>query len=106
MPGYNGVKMVDHIELVERKSIMHYAPHKSKFIKIYTVLPRHVNACRSFVEKGIVFNGSTFFSTTYESNISHPLRFMIDNNISGMNWADIMPGAYTVRPRSLKKTSA
>jgi DNA polymerase delta subunit 1 len=35
----------------------------------------------------------------------HPLRFMIDNDMGGMNWVDIHKGTYAVRPRSYKKTT-
>ena len=30
---------------------------------------------------------------------------MIDNEVVGMSWVDILKGTYTVRPRSYKKTT-
>ena len=30
---------------------------------------------------------------------------MIDNEVVGMSWVDVIKGTYTVRPRSYKKTT-
>ena len=35
----------------------------------------------------------------------HSLRFMIDNDMVGMSWVDVLAGTYTVRPKSHKKTT-
>lgn len=35
----------------------------------------------------------------------HSLRFMIDNDMVGMSWVDVLAGTYTVRPKSYKKTT-
>ena len=93
------------LELVDKKSIMHFQAHTSKFVKIYTMLPRHITHLRALIEKGLVFMGSTFWTTTFESNMPHPLRFMIDNDMTGMSWIDLPKGSYSVRPRSYKKTT-
>ena len=93
------------LELVYKKSIMHYSDKIAKFIKVSTMLPKHVSMLRSHIEKGINFNQSTFWTTTFESNLPHSLRFMIDNEMVGMSWVDVLKGTYMVRPRSHKKTT-
>lgn len=98
-------EIVTDCELVYMKSIMHYSERTNKFIKVYTLLPKHVGQLRAFIEKGINFNQSTFWTTTYESNLPHSLRFMIDNEMVGMSWVDVLAGTYVVRPRSHKKTT-
>ncbi len=35
----------------------------------------------------------------------HSLRFMIDNDMVGMSWVDVLAGTYMVRPKSHKKTT-
>jgi len=60
-----------------------------RFVKVYTILPKYVNQLRSFVEKGLQFNGVSFWTTTYQSNLPHALRFMIDNHIVGMSWIEL-----------------
>jgi DNA polymerase delta subunit 1 len=98
-------EVVTEVEIVYLKSIMHYAERTSKFVKVSTVLPKHVGQLRSHIEKGINFNGSTFWTTTYESNLPHSLRFMIDNEMVGMSWVEVPAGSYAVRPKSHKKTT-
>jgi DNA polymerase delta subunit 1 len=77
---------------------MNYCGDKNQtFLKVYTQLPKYVNQLRSFVEKGLTFNGVQFWTTTYESNLPHALRFMIDNQIVGMSWIEIKKDSYYVR---------
>ena len=60
---------VTECELMDRKSIMHYSDRPTKFVKVYTQLPRYISQLRAFVEKGMNFHNQTFWSTTYESNL-------------------------------------
>lgn len=60
---------------------------------------------RQHIEKGVTFNGSNFWTTTYESNLPHSLRFMIDNDMVGMSWLDIKGGTYGIRSKATKKTT-
>ena len=100
-----GSKVVTELEIVEKKSIMHYSDRIGRFVKVSTVLPKYIAHLRAHIEKGVGFNGSTFWTITYESNLPHSLRFMIDNEVVGMSWVDILKGTYTIRPRSYKKTT-
>lgn len=67
-------------------------------------MPKHIAHLRAYVEKGLSFNGSTFWTTTYESNLPHSLRFMVDNKMVGMAWIELPKGEYSVRPKSFKRT--
>jgi hypothetical protein len=60
---------------------------------------------RSHVERGISFNGGTFWTTTYESNMPNTLRFMVDNDMVGMCWLDIKAGKYGIRSKASKRTN-
>ena len=52
----------------------------------------------------MTYNGATFWVTTYESNLPHALRFMIDNGIVGMSWIELKKGTYSMRPTEYKKS--
>lgn len=41
--GNKNENIVTDLEIVERKSIMHFSDRMSRFVKIYTVLPRHIS---------------------------------------------------------------
>lgn len=95
----NNYGVVD-LEIVTKKSVMHYSERASKFVKVSVALPKYISQLRQHVEKGIQFCSSTFWTTTYESNIPHSLRFMIDNEMAGMSWLDIMHGNYGIRAKA------
>ena len=79
---------VKHIELEMKASVMGYHEKESKFLKIYVGLPKYVSQLRQLFENGhIKYNQKSIFeSVTYESNMPFALRFMIDNDIVGMQW--------------------
>ena len=87
------------LEIITKKSVMHYSEKTTKFVKVSVQLPKHVPQLRQHIEKGVQFNGSTFWTTTYESNMPHSLRFMIDNEMVGMSWLDVKRGTYGIRSR-------
>lgn len=84
---------------------MHYLDRTSRFVKVSMHLHRHVPQMRGMIEKGLNFNGCTFWTTTFESNMPHSLRFMVDNEMVGMSWIDVMPSTYSIRSKSTRKTS-
>lgn len=79
---------VKHIECEMKASVMGYHEKETKFLKIYVGLPKYVSQLRQLFEQGhIKFNGKSIFEqVTYESNMPFALRFMIDNDIVGMQW--------------------
>ncbi|KAM7256627.1 hypothetical protein ACFE04_012368 [Oxalis oulophora] len=89
-------KYIIHIELVQRKSIMHYQQQPSQpFLKIVVALPTMVASCRGILDRGMQIDGFGMKSfMTYESNILFALRFMIDCNIVGGNWIGVEAGKY------------
>ncbi|XXG87122.1 hypothetical protein AAC387_Pa11g1887 [Persea americana] len=89
-------KFVVRIQMMQRRSIMHYQKQKSQtFLKIVVALPTMVASCRGILERGIQIDGlGCKSSITYESNVLFALRFMIDCNIVGGNWIEVPVGKY------------
>jgi DNA polymerase delta subunit 1 len=90
---------VIQIDVVEKASIFHYHPDKSKFLKIYVAHPKVIPQLRGAFERGFEFRpGMDVLSTiTYESNLPYALRFMIDNEIGGMMWVKIEKKNWVLR---------
>ena len=69
------------IELVfDKKNIFGYVPEDKthRFLKITVTTPKYMNILKDAIEKGIEFNGTLFIQLSFESGVTHPLRFMID----------------------------
>ncbi|KAL8166299.1 hypothetical protein V2J09_007798 [Rumex salicifolius] len=94
---------VRHIELVQRRSIMHYQKENSlPFLKIVVALPTMVATCRGLLERGMQIDGLGMKSfLTYDSNVLFALRFMIDCNIVGGNWIEVPVGKYKLVAKNL-----
>lgn len=89
-------RYVQRIELVQKRSIMHYqAENTQPFLKIVVALPTMVTSCRGILDRGIQIDGFGMkIFKTYESNVLFALRFMIDCNIVGGNWIEVPTGKY------------
>ncbi|KAK9110336.1 hypothetical protein Sjap_018396 [Stephania japonica] len=89
-------KFIIRIEMMQKRSIMHYQQQQSHpFLKIVVALPTMVAGCRGILERGIHVDGLGMRSfTTYESNVLFALRFMIDCDIVGGNWIEVPAGRY------------
>ncbi|XP_047334461.1 DNA polymerase delta catalytic subunit [Impatiens glandulifera] len=96
-------KFILRIEMVQKKSIMHYQQQTSQtFLKIIVALPTAVSSCRGILDRGIHIDGLGMKSfMTYESNILFALRFMIDCNIVGGNWIEAPAGKYKKPAKNL-----
>ncbi|CAJ1974806.1 unnamed protein product [Sphenostylis stenocarpa] len=96
-------KFVRRIEMVQKRSIMHYQQSDSQpFLKIVVALPTMVASCRGILDRGIQLDGLGMKSfLTYESNVLFALRFMIDCNIVGGNWIEIPAGKYKKTMKNL-----
>ena len=55
---------------------------------------------KRIIEGGIEFAGKIYTLNTYESNIQHVIRFMIDSRITGMSLIKIEPAHFVVREKS------
>jgi DNA polymerase delta subunit 1 len=97
---------VQAIEVLEKSSVMGFSDKKSKFLKIYVGLPNHVAQLRKTFEenqyRGFLGESVPFETTTFESNMPFALRFMIDNDIAGMQWIQIQKGRYLLRAQQQK----
>ncbi|CAN8270830.1 unnamed protein product [Cochlearia groenlandica] len=95
--GYSNVQsFVDHIELVQRKSIMYYQQQKPHtFLKIFLALPKLESTCLGILDRGIHISGlGTMSFKAYESKVPFDLRFMIDCDIVGGNWIEVPSRKY------------
>ncbi|XP_074334109.1 DNA polymerase delta catalytic subunit isoform X1 [Apium graveolens] len=99
----NVPKLVRRIEMVQKKSIMYYQQQSLQpFLKIVVALPTMVASCRGILDRGIQIDGFGMKSfVTYESNILFALRFMIDCNIVGGNWIEVLTGKYKKTAKNL-----
>ena len=76
---------------------------------MYLALPTLVPTLKRILEGGIVIpgcgGGQQIPCQTFESNVPFLLRFMIDKEISGMNWLTLPARHYTRRPSSTCKST-
>ncbi|KAF8288963.1 putative DNA polymerase delta catalytic subunit [Trypanosoma cruzi] len=90
---------VVRIELHKRQSIMYYQGEGlTEHLKIVVQLPQHIPRLRTLLsDRGVAcagaWDGVRVFPT-YESNVIFPLRFIVDNGISGCNWLTIPVGSF------------
>eukprot|EP00929_Paragymnodinium_shiwhaense_P105428 TRINITY_DN7044_c0_g1_i1.p1 TRINITY_DN7044_c0_g1~~TRINITY_DN7044_c0_g1_i1.p1 ORF type:complete len:1040 (-),score=307.96 TRINITY_DN7044_c0_g1_i1:396-3515(-) len=92
------------VEIVERCTLMNYNERSDvKFFKVTVAIPPLVSTCRNICERGfqLVDNKGPFMSTTtYETNITFVLRFMVDRKLAGGGWVQL-----TSWQKAIRKTS-
>ncbi|PWN47174.1 hypothetical protein IE53DRAFT_349623 [Violaceomyces palustris] len=96
-----GGRAIQNVQLFSKKSLINYSGTEDvAFIKITLADLRSVPKVRGSLERGEVGFRDLFTPgdslLSYE-NIAYTLRFMIDHNIVGMNWLEILPGQYKLR---------
>jgi len=98
------LKSVINVELIHKRPLTGYSAKDSEsFFKITVANPKLVATCRTVLERGIAcLPGDRLWNCplTFESNIPFPLRFMIDQGMSGGSWVEIKEATYTVREPS------
>lgn len=93
-PSTHVTETVARIEVHRRQSLMHYeGAGPSDHLRVVVQLPQHIPKLRALLsERGVAcagaWDGVRVFST-FESNVIFPLRFLVDNGISGCNWVTI-----------------
>jgi len=96
------------IEVVHRIDLRGYkteeVKNKSRFFKITTKTPNIVSSVRKLFHSREIICGMELPPFTYESNILFPLRFMIDNDLTGMGWFRIKKGMYRVKNKGEKNS--
>jgi hypothetical protein len=91
-------KCVEKVEWMMKQTLQNYQKEKAvPFLKVTMVAPHHVSSARRvFEESG---------QMTYESNVVFPLRFMIDHDLAGGQWAVVKAGHYHIRTKAMKSTA-
>lgn len=91
--------MVQKCEIVMKQSIYGYhGDQKSPYVRVTLSDPRNMNKCKTKIEGGVTvpgLNRPCQADTTFESNLSYALRFMIDCKVSGCNWIELPAGTYS-----------
>ncbi|KAI9472165.1 MAG: DNA polymerase family B-domain-containing protein [Benjaminiella poitrasii] len=104
--------IVHDVSIQMKQSIYGYHGNvKSPYIRVSVKDPRDVSRCKSKIEQGINVAGlgrPCQSDTTFESNLSYVLRFMIDCKVSGSNWIELPAGAWSFveNPTSLAQIEA
>lgn len=79
----------------QKQCIMEYQGDSLKtYLKVLVSLPRHVPKIRSILQDSEKTQDQY---VTFESNVPFPLRYMVDNDIVGGCWLEILKGNYTIR---------
>ncbi|XP_072444842.1 DNA polymerase delta catalytic subunit isoform X2 [Chiloscyllium punctatum] len=75
---------------------------KTPFLKITMALPRLIAPAKRLLEQGFRF-GSTPMSNyqSYEANIDFEIRFMVDSDVVGCNWIELLAGKYLLREEQI-----
>lgn len=88
------------VMIVRKRSIEGYAPPGAtgRVLQIMLALPTLVATARNVLESGFGFSGfPERMYRTYESNLPHVLRFMVDTDVVGCNWLELPAGTYARR---------
>lgn len=97
---------VINMEIVEKTDFKYYTPNKENFIKITMKNPKYISTLREIIEgnenNSLKYKGCCFEYKTFESKVSFPLRYMIDNDIVGMSWITCPNASYTLIPHNKK----
>lgn len=98
---------IAEIKMIRKGNIYGYSREKlMDFIKISTTSPTHLNSIKRVVEGGIAIGRFSSRSyATFESNLPIVLRFMVDAQITGMNWIELPPCKFSIRNNEHKITS-
>lgn len=76
----------------------YHGDRKSPYVRITVKDPRDISKCRTRVESGFSIPGLNYpcqSDTTFESNLSYIMRFMIDCKVSGSNWIELPAGNWS-----------
>mmetsp|Transcript_20479 Transcript_20479/g.45995 ORF Transcript_20479/g.45995 Transcript_20479/m.45995 type:complete len:1059 (-) Transcript_20479:57-3233(-) len=101
-----------HVRL-QKRSLMHYQPGASDFLRVELCSPRIVAPAAKEIERGFsIPRGAgmepfSFQSPAWESGIPYVLRFMVDTGLVGGGWVEFPAGSYSlVEPGADRRTRA
>jgi DNA polymerase delta subunit 1 len=80
----------------------------TQFLRVYTVLPRHVSTARTALESGfdVPFGIGRCTFLTYEANVAFVMRYMVDSGIVGGGWVTMPGGCWVERTLASSVTSS
>ncbi|ORY93093.1 delta DNA polymerase, partial [Syncephalastrum racemosum] len=95
------LKMSDVIhamEIVERKNLCAYSgDSKLRYVKMSSSSPKHLHRLRNKVQNGIHLRDRFFKAlATFESNLAHELKFMVECKIKGHSWVELPAQKYEI----------
>ncbi|KAL1933207.1 hypothetical protein VTP01DRAFT_7297 [Rhizomucor pusillus] len=90
---------IHNVEIRMKQNLYGYrGDQKSPFIKVTVYDPRDIYKVKNKIENGVTVPGLDRLcksETTFESNLSYLLRFMIDCKVTGSNWIELPEGTYS-----------
>uniref|UniRef100_T1JE16 DNA polymerase n=1 Tax=Strigamia maritima TaxID=126957 RepID=T1JE16_STRMM len=91
------------VELMQRENIYGYTGKtKITFLKLTMALPRLIAPAKRLLGAGIDIPGyGNRAFDSFESNIDFEIRFMVDSNVVGCSWIELLPNKYKIRKNSL-----
>eukprot|EP00930_Biecheleria_cincta_P046658 TRINITY_DN32204_c0_g1_i1.p1 TRINITY_DN32204_c0_g1~~TRINITY_DN32204_c0_g1_i1.p1 ORF type:complete len:1167 (-),score=199.65 TRINITY_DN32204_c0_g1_i1:258-3758(-) len=100
------VRAVEYLEPVERLPLMHYQEQQEQLYRLVVASQKLIGPCKSALEKGINLPGGILWqSSTFESNVPLPLRFLSDVGASGGRWVEVPSGRYMLRSTDSTSTA-
>mmetsp|Transcript_121587 Transcript_121587/g.189883 ORF Transcript_121587/g.189883 Transcript_121587/m.189883 type:complete len:1100 (-) Transcript_121587:165-3464(-) len=106
-----GSSAVIRVERVRRTPVLVFQ-EEDEFLKIIVAGPRLLLPCVRALESGINVScqeGRTFqlqSDSTFEANISHVLRFLVDTELGGGRWLELPIGCFQLSPDNDHGTTA
>ncbi|XP_060705472.1 DNA polymerase delta catalytic subunit isoform X2 [Hemiscyllium ocellatum] len=79
---------------------------KTPFLKITMALPRLIAPAKRLLEQGFRFGSTPMCNyQSYEANIDFEIRFMVDSDVVGCNWIELLAGKYLLREEQITGNS-
>lgn len=109
--GAPGAKAVLKVERLRKTPVFVYQP-EDNFLRITVAGQRLMIPSVKAIEKGIQVpareDKAAFefqSGSTFEANVSHVLRFLVDHDLGGGRWVELLPGKFKVSPEPRATTA-
>lgn len=109
--GTEGSSAVIRVERVRKTPVLVFQP-EDELLKISVSGPKLMLPCSRALEHGINVTreeGSSFdlqSDSTFEANVSHVLRFLVDFELGGGRWLELAAGCFQLIPENDASTTA
>eukprot|EP00039_Didymoeca_costata_P030835 m.31646 g.31646 ORF g.31646 m.31646 type:complete len:1080 (+) comp8334_c0_seq1:529-3768(+) len=96
------------IDLCMKESIYKFHGNKKlPFLRITVSQHKLIGKAKRALENGVNIPGLGACSMeSYETNVEHNLRFMVDLDVLGCNWIELRAGDYQIRPENKRKSTS